>query len=58
MTTYQKKKEAARATAISWQNAFLETAQSYQEIATQSAYFEKVARRFGLLKEFKENGLI
>lgn len=31
---------------------------SYEDIAEKTAYFEKMGRRYGLLKEFKENGII
>lgn len=55
---YTKRKEAARDRAIEWQAANAERAASYGELAEAAAYFEKLARRCGLVKEFKENGII
>lgn len=55
---YTKRKEAARDRAIEWQAANAERAASYGELAEAAAYFEKLARRCGLIKEFKENGII
>lgn len=58
MNKYQKNKARARHTAQAWQAATAETAQSYEEIAESLAYFEKIGKRYGLIKEFKENGII
>ena len=59
MTKYQAGKEAARATAQEWQNDFTEYNICYwSELATISEYFEKLGRRYGLLTEFRENGII
>lgn len=55
---YQIKKEEARNAAIEWQRAANEKDYSYSELAGYSAYFEKIARRYGLKKEFRENGII
>lgn len=55
---YQARKEAAREFAIEWQqeNAARET--SYSELAYYGYLFSKLARRFGLVREFRENGII
>lgn len=58
MNKYQKNKARARHTAQAWQAAMSETAQSWGEIAESTAYFEKIGKRYGLIKEFKENGII
>ena len=58
MTTYKKNKERARQTAIAWQAATAETAITWGELAEASAYFEKLGKRYGLLTEFRENGII
>lgn len=58
MNTYEKRKEAARQAAIDWQLRTSETALSYGELAAASAHFEKLARRFGLVREFRENAII
>jgi len=31
---------------------------SYSDLARCQRYFEKLGRRYGLLKEFRENGII
>lgn len=56
MTKYQIEKEKARQEAIEWQNNF--DSCSFEEIIHAGNYFEKMARRYGLTKEFKENGII
>jgi hypothetical protein len=58
MTNYEKRKDAARQEAIEWQAEFSEHDYSYGEIAEQQAYFEQLARKYGLVREFKENGII
>lgn len=58
MGAYAKRKEAARQAAIEWQLQASETALSYGELAEKSAHFEKLARRFGLIREFRENAII
>lgn len=57
-TAYEKHKQAARQAAIEWQHETSETALSYSELAAASAHFEKLARRFGLVREFRENAII
>lgn len=57
-TNYQKRKEAARQEAIDWQHDFPNHNYSYGEIAYWCAYFEELAKRYGLTEEFKENGII
>ena len=54
--TYQEHKEQTRAKAQALQ--VYELAQSWQDIIEQGAQLEKLAKRYGLLKEFKENGVI
>ena len=55
--TYEKKKEMARQEAIDWKNDFCNHNYSYGELAEFVYYFEKLGRRYGLLKEFRENGI-
>ena len=54
--TYQERKEQARAYAQALQ--VYQYAQTWGEIATQGAKLEKLAKRYGLIKEFKENNII
>ena len=55
--TYETKKEMARQEAIDWQNDFGNHNYSYGELAEFGEHFEKLGRRYGLLKEFRENGI-
>lgn len=56
--TYAERKEAARQEAIDWQLDFCNHNYGYSELAEFTAYFERVGHRFGLLREFRENGII
>lgn len=56
MTKYQIEKGKIRQEAIEWQNNF--DSCSWEEMIHIESYFEKMARRYGLIKEFKENGII
>ena len=58
MKTYQERKEATREQAIDFQLTFNERTYSWSELVTLTGYFEKVGKRYGLLKEFRENGII
>lgn len=58
MTDYQKRKAAAREKAIDWQYDFANHNYSYAELAYFGNFFAKLARRFGLTREFRENGII
>lgn len=56
--TYQEKKEKARQTAIQWQYEFSKSSIDWSGLAAIQNYFEKLGQRYGLIKEFKENGII
>lgn len=58
MRTYQERKARAEQEAIDWQLNFTNHNYSYGELAYFSRYFEKLAKRYGLITEFKENGII
>lgn len=55
---YYAKKEQIRNEAIEFQLNMAETNVSWEECAKASAYFEKHAKAYGLVKEFKENGIL
>lgn len=56
---YQASKEQARQIAIDWQSANDGTfPTSWQALAEWSGFFEWLGRRYGLLREFRENGII
>ena len=48
----------ARQTAINWQIWASEQDLSYVEIVSWQGYFQTLGGKFGLRKEFKENGII
>ena len=57
MSTYQEMKEKARNEAIDWQYNAANENYSYGELAAWYAHFERLGRRYGLLTEFRENGI-
>ena len=56
--SYQQLKEAAREAAIDWQNSWQDNWPSYGELAEAQERFEKLGRRYGLIREFRENAII
>lgn len=58
MSNYQKGKEQARENAIEWQIKQINEPLSYEDIYIFTKHFEKTAKRYGLIKEFRENGII
>lgn len=52
------KKAILREFAIEWQNAFDCFNYSYSDLAEWQAFFEEYGRRYGLIREFRENGII
>ena len=58
LNKYKEKKEKARKEAIAWQNEFTEHNYSYSELTYYQNYFENKGKRYGLIREFKENGII
>ena len=56
--SYQQKKDRARDKAIEWQSNFQNHSYSWGEIAEWQGYFKRLARRYGLVHEFRENGII
>ena len=58
MSSYQRRKNAARQKVIEWQADFENHNYSYGELAAWNSYFEKLGKRYGLTEEFRENGII
>ena len=58
MNKYQIGKEKARQEAMDWQLDFCNHDYSWGELAFFENYFTKLAKRYGLVKEFKENCII
>ena len=57
ITTYATKKAVARQKAIDWQKDVANHNYSYGELCEFVMHYEKLGRRYGLLKEFRENGI-
>lgn len=53
-----KSKTEAREIAIEWQRWQSEKSMSYSEMLKWQNYFETLAKKFNLKKEFKENCII
>lgn len=51
-------KEEARQYAIDWQNWAGNENLHYSELSDWGDFFTELGRKFGLLREFKENGII
>ena len=54
---YAEKKAEVRDRAIQWQCEFADRVISWGELAEEQAEFERLGRRYGLLTEFRENGI-
>lgn len=57
MNNYQKGKAHAREMAVEFSLTFGERAWSYAELAEIGEKFSRLGRKFGLLREFHENGI-
>ena len=57
MRTYRIRKKKAREKAIEYQIQASEKCMSYQEIIDNAEKFKKLGKRYGLLTEFRENGI-
>ena len=59
MKSYEEKKQDARDEAVLMFSERMQGRQLYMsEVADITAYFKKLGKRYGLLKEFRENGII
>ena len=56
--SYKDKKAAVRDEAIEFSNDCGELGLSWWDVAHISDHFETLGRRYGLLREFRENGII
>ena len=57
MNTYQERKAAAREIAVNWQCENMDYQYSYEGLIILQEYFYKLGKRYGLLTEFRENGI-
>jgi hypothetical protein len=58
MNKYQENKEKARQEAIEWQRDFEKQNYSWGDLAIWGDYFYNKGKRYGLLKEFRENAIL
>lgn len=58
MKTYKELKEQARDEAINWQHENCDKCLYMSEYAMAGSHFMTLAKRYGLIKEFRENGII
>ncbi len=56
--TWSDKKEILRDFAIDWQLSFNRFCYSYSELIDYQSFFEEYGKKYGLLREFRENGII
>lgn len=57
-TKYQQKKNQLINEAIEWQQSNCDTEITEKEWAEKTYYFYIMGKRYGLLREFQENGII
>lgn len=57
-SNYTERKSNIRDKAIEYSIEAVKLPWSYGELATIQSFFEKNARRYGLIKEFREEGII
>jgi len=55
---YEERKSSLAEIARNYQNAFYNCNLFYSEIAILDEYFERNGKKYGLLKEFRENGIV
>ena len=55
--TYAERKENARQIAIDWQLNESDYPYSYGGLAILTNYFYRLGKRYGLLREFRMNGI-
>ena len=58
MTNYYQRKAEAETEAIEWQLDYCNHNYYWSEIAAFQDHFRRLAERYGLVKVFKENGII
>ena len=55
--TYKALQEILREFAQEWQNDFPRFTYSWLDMAEWGAFFEEYGKKYGLLREFRENGI-
>ena len=57
MFNYAAGKEKAREIAVNWSINDMDYPYSYEGLVILTEYFRKLGKRYGLLTEFRENGI-
>ena len=58
MNKYKELKEKTRQEAIEWQKDFEEQDYCWGDLHIYQQYFENKAKKYGLIREFRENGIV
>lgn len=58
MNYYNKRKEKLRDEAIQWSYDTSEREMSYYDLMVEQSYFYEQGKRYGLIREFRENGIL
>ena len=56
-SAYERAKEALRDFAIQWQYDLANFAYSYSDLIEYGDFFREYGKKYGLLREFRENGI-
>lgn len=56
--TYGERKESVREVAVLFSNEFHNMPMTWGELAFMNAWFSAMGKRYGLLTEFRENGIL
>ena len=57
MNYYKKRQQQLRETAIKWQTNF-DPSTDYETLFIAIQFFAEYSKRYGLITEFKENGIL
>lgn len=58
MSRYSQTKERVRQMAIDWQTDFPNHDYAWSELSFYTELFARLGKRYGLLTEFRENGIL
>ena len=58
VSRYNDRRETLQEFAKYWQDKFSDMAYDWGSLADWSAFFEEYGKKYGLLREFRENGII
>ena len=58
MSKYQQEKDRARQIAKDWQQEESQISLSGEGVMIAAAYLQRLARRYGLIRELRENAII